>query len=250
MLRCALAETVVEPGKCAFSNGDRDWLDNVESKAVAPDEDAAKIVELKLAPSTGVAPGSIASPSALAETTMASALRLPNDEALDRGAALHAMLEKIEWIEDWQPNEAMLKSIAQRTAARRSNKWAQQQAHTFLHMVEQATVRKLLSRGGRDPEQLKLYREHPFARLTNNAVQRGVIDRLEVEFANGQPQRAIVIDFKTDDITPDQAQATAEKYRLQLAVYREAAASLLGLAPAQIKMTVLFVGIDEAIELR
>ena len=211
--------------------------------------DTAKIIELKLAPSTGVAPGSIASPSALAETTVASALRLPNDEALDRGAALHAMLEQIEWMEDWQPNEVVLKSIAQRTAPRRPDKWARQQVHTFLQMIEQTTVRKLLSRGGRDPEQLRLYREHPFARITNSAVQRGFIDRLEAEFTDGQPQRAVVLDFKTDDITLDQAQATAEKYRPQLAVYREAAASLLGLTARQIKMTVLFVGIDEAIEL-
>ncbi len=249
VLRCALVEAAIEPEQCAFSEGDPNWLDNVESKPAATDEIAAKIVQLKLAPSTGVAPGSIASPSALAETTVASALRLPNDEAIDRGKALHAMLEQIEWIEDWQPNEAVLKSIAQRTAPRRTGNWVQQQVQTFLQIVQQPTLRKALSQGGRDPEQSRLYREHPFARLTNSAVQRGFIDRLEVEFADGQPQRAIVIDFKTDDITSDQAQGTAEKYRPQLAVYREAAASLLGLAPEQVKMMVLFVGIDEAIEL-
>ena len=232
-----------------FSAGDPKWLDNVESRPVAPDEDATKIDELRLAPSTGVAPGSIASPSALAETTVASALRLPNDEALDRGAALHAMFEQIEWIEDWQPNEAVLKSIAQRIAPRRLSKWAQQQVRTFFQLVEKPALRKLLSRRGRDPEQLKLFREHPFVRINNSAVQRGFIDRLEVEIADGQPKSAIVLDFKTDDINPDQAQATAEKYRPQLAVYREAAASLLGLTPEQIKMMVLFAEIDEAIEL-
>ncbi len=249
VLRCALAETAIEPEQCAFSEGDLNWLDDAQPKPVAPDEDTEKLVELRLAPSSGTAPGTIASPSALAETNVASALRLPNEEALDRGTALHGMLEQITWLDDWQPNERILRTIAKRAAPRRSDVWVRQMLESFAQLIKCPAVQKVLGLNGRDPNTLRVLREQPFVRLVDGAIQRGMIDRLEIETIEDKPLSATVIDFKTDLITPEQAQATAEHYRPQLEAYRAAAAQLLDVKPALVRMIVLFVTAGEAVEL-
>ena len=249
VLRCALAEAVFEPEQRAFSEGDPNWLDDAQPKQVAPDEDTEKLVELRLAPSSGTSPGTIASPSALAETDVASALRLPNQESLDRGAALHGMLEQITWLDDWQPNERVLRAIAKRAAPRRGDEWVRQMLESFAQLIKRPAVQKVLGLNGRDPNTVRVLREQPFVRFVDGAIQRGMIDRLEIETIGDKPRSATVIDFKTDMITPEQAQPAAEHYRPQLEAYRAAAAELLTLKPAQVRMVVLFVAAGEAIEL-
>ena len=249
VLRCALADASIEPEQCAFSEGDLNWLDDAQPKQIAPDKDTEKLVELKLAPSSGTAPGTIASPSALVKTDVASALRLPNEEALDRGAALHGMLEQITWLDDWQPNERILRAIAKRAAPRRGDVWVRQMLESFAHVIQRPAVQNVLGLNGRDPNTLRVLREQPFVRLVDGAIQRGVIDRLEIETIDDKPRSATVIDFKTDVITPKQAQPTAERYRPQLEAYRAAAAELLTLKPAQVRMVVLFVAVGEVVEL-
>ncbi|MCH7849773.1 MAG: PD-(D/E)XK nuclease family protein, partial [Planctomycetes bacterium] len=220
-----------------------------QPKQVAPDEDTGMLVELKLAPSSRTTPGTIASPSALAETDVASALRLPNEEALDRGAALHGMLEQITWLDDWQPNERILRAIAKRAAPRRSDVWVRQMLESFAQLIKRPAVQKVLGLNGRDPNTLRVLREQPFVRLVDGAIQRGMIDRLEIETIEDKPLSATVIDFKTDLITSTQAQPTAEHYRPQLEAYRAAAAQLLDVKPALVRMVVLFVTAGEAVEL-
>jgi ATP-dependent exoDNAse (exonuclease V) beta subunit len=249
VLRSALVEGPVEPGERAFTAGDPDWVDEDRSAAKSRADETTDAVELRLAPSSGTAPGSIASPSALAETDVASALRLPNEEALDRGAALHGMLEQITWLDDWQPNERILRAISKRAAPRRGDDWVQQMLESFAHVIQRPAVQKVLGLNGRDPNTLRVLREQPFVRLVDGAIQRGMIDRLEIETIDDKPPSATVIDFKTDMITPEQAQQTAEHYRPQLEAYRAAAAQLLNVKPAQVRMVVLFVAAGEAIEL-
>ena len=120
---------------------------------------------------------------------------------------------------------------------------------SFAHVIKRPAVQKLLGLNGRDPNALRVLREQPFVRLVDGAIQRGMIDRLEIETIDDKPQSATVIDFKTDMITLKQAQPTAEHYRPQLEAYRAAAAELLTLKPAQVRMIVLFVAAGEAVEL-
>ncbi len=249
VLRTALVEEPVEPGERAFTAGDPDWVDEDRFAAKSSADETVDAVELRLAPSSGTAPGTIASPSALAETDVASALRLPNEEALDRGAALHGMLEQIAWLDDWQPNERILRAIAKRAAPRRGDVWVRQMLESFAHVIKRPAVQKVLGLNGRDPNPLSVLREQPFVRLADGAIQRGMIDRLEIETIDDKPRSATVIDFKTDLITPEQAQQTADHYRPQLEAYRAAAAELLTLKPTQVRMVVLFVAAGEAIEL-
>ena len=50
-----------------------------------------------------------------------------------------------------------------------------------------------------------------------------------------------MIDFKTDEVDAAQAVGHAQEYRPQMEVYRDAAAEMLGLEPANIAVQVLFV---------
>ena len=86
-----------------------------------------------------------------------------------------------------------------------------------MAMIRRPGVRDLLSRCDRDPDRLKVWRELPFARIIEGRVQQGRIDRLVAELdASGKPQRATVIDYKTDRIDREQALSEAERYRDQL----------------------------------
>jgi len=88
-------------------------------------------------------------------------------------------------------------------------------------------------------------------------VQRGIIDRLEVEYdEGGEVITATVIDFKTDKLSPppdmpleEYLQDHAQRYREQLGAYRSVAAGMLGVEEEKVGMTVLFVEVGAGVEL-
>ena len=83
-----------------------------------------------------------------------------------------------------------------------------------------------------------------------SGVQRGSIDRLVAELdQDGVPRRATVIDFKTDEIDPADAEAHAERYRTQLETYRAVAAEMLALDERAVAMQLLFVRPGAAVTL-
>ncbi len=117
-------------------------------------------------------------------------------------------------------------------------------------MIKRPGVRETLSRGDRDPARLKVWRELPFARITEGRVQQGRIDRLVAELdASGKPQGATVIDFKTDRIDRENAEREAERYRDQLESYRHPAARQIGLEAEAVSTIILFVTADIAVKL-
>ncbi|MBC7354394.1 MAG: hypothetical protein H5U08_18720, partial [Thermogutta sp.] len=61
------------------------------------------------------------------------------------------------------------------------------------------------------------------------------------------PIAADVIDFKTDDITPDQLAARVEFYRPQLVMYREAAARWLHVPEDRVSARLVFTQPGEVI---
>ena len=117
-------------------------------------------------------------------------------------------------------------------------------------MIERPGVREVLSRGDRDPARLKVWRELPFARITEGRVQQGRIDRLVAELdASGKPQSATVIDFKTDRIIREHAESEAERYRNQLESYRHPAARRIGIEVEAVSTIILFLTADKAVKL-
>ena len=115
-------------------------------------------------------------------------------------------------------------------------------------MIKRPGVREVLSRGDRDPDRLKIWRELPFARIIEGRVQQGRIDRLVAELdASGKPQRATVIDYKTDRIDREQAVSEAERYRDQLESYRHPAARRIGIEVEAVSAIILFLSADIAV---
>jgi ATP-dependent exoDNAse (exonuclease V) beta subunit len=244
ILRRALTEEPVEPDCMLYEHGDESWIDEARPVAEAPSPETP--VEIRLRPSSRPSYGASASPSRLAEAqakqSPADRLGLTDGKARDRGTAVHAMFELIEWLEDGPPDQAELVGVAARSSPRRGAAWAAEQAESFLGMLQHDAVRRVLSLHGRDRATVRVWREQPFARLVDGAVQQGAIDRLEAELGgDGSVRRAVVIDFKTDDISAPDAAETAEGYRPQLKAYRQAAAQFLGIDAAAVETVVLFV---------
>jgi ATP-dependent exoDNAse (exonuclease V) beta subunit len=244
LLRGALAAAPVEPERVLYEHGDESWIDGTEPAPEPPPSETP--VEIRLQPSSRPSYGASASPSRLAEAqaeqSPADRLGLAGGKARDRGTAVHAMFERIEWLEDGSPDPTELAGVAAGSSPRRGAAWAAEQAGSFVDMLQHDAVRRVLSLGGRDRATVRVWCELPFARLVDGAVQQGAIDRLEAELGDdGSVRRAVVIDFKTDDISAADAEKSAESYRLQLKAYRQAAAQFLGIDAAAVETVVLFV---------
>ncbi|MCP3905565.1 MAG: UvrD-helicase domain-containing protein [Planctomycetes bacterium] len=242
LLREALSEEAAAPNTVLYKCGDRAWLDTPVAP-VTPEPAAASAQKLALATGAGDTAGALAAPpSARSATTLDDALRLRDDRAADTGTAVHRMLEEIEWLEDGVPARDDLERLVRRTVPSRGPDWAREVVDALLAALTSDAARGVLSREGRDPETVRVWREHPFARSVDGAPQQGVIDRLVVHHdAGGAPTRAQVIDFKTDDVDAAQCAGHAETYRGQLETYRAVAARMTGLPEASVTMTLLFL---------
>jgi ATP-dependent exoDNAse (exonuclease V) beta subunit len=255
ILRTAFENPIVVAGERLAWRGDEEWGDHAardEAKApVLPGDDQ---VTIRLAPSRP-APrrlalrehvASAAAPSAADESrieTLAERLSLERDPLKLRGVALHKLFEQIEWLEEFDADRAALIETVRLVSPRAEPAWAERIADEFLAMIAHADVRSTLARGQQPAASLRVLRERPFARLTTDAVQSGLIDRIVIELdpVTGRPGGATIIDFKTDQLDAAAARDHAQRYRGQLEAYREAAAELLQLDPNQISLMLLFV---------
>jgi len=208
------------------------------------------------------------SPSALARSgPLRDRLTLPNRDATDRGHALHAMFETIEWIEDFEPDDEALRAAARAAAPRRDDAWLDARVAEFREAIASPNVRQTLSRpagadsggpalraddGGpalRADDQggsalradARVYREHRFVRPVGDELQRGAIDRLVAHYQDGRCTASRVIDFRTDAITPQRAAHAAEAYRPQIDAYRAAAAAFLRVDAGLVEGSVVFI---------
>ena len=250
LLRCALAGESLEPNRIVYAHGDESWLDT-DSEPVTPVEIPRHIDRIELASGERTPRfGMVAPPASMhtESTPLAEQLRLRDDEASDRGTVIHGLFEQIEWIEDWEPDETMLLEIARYLAPHREELWLLTCVEEFMTMTKRPGVREVLSRGNRDPDRLRIWRELPFARIIEGRVQQGRIDRLVAELdVSGTPQRATVIDFKTDRIVREHAVSEAERYRDQLESYRHPAARRIGLEVEAVSTIILFLTADIAV---
>lgn len=174
------------------------------------------------------------------------ALRLPDEDAIDRGVALHALFEGIEWLEDLAADDAPLAAIARRAVPRRDEAWAREIAGAFRAALRRPAIAAALARPAPGDGATVVFRERAFAFVegATGDLRRGRIDRLVVRLdADGRPRAATVIDFKTELVEggPREVQAAAERYREQLGTYRIAAARLAGLPVECVECVLLFV---------
>ncbi len=267
VVRGALADGAGSPDTVVFETGDVEWWRQVK---VDHDEDekatvvCATIDRFTLArdPSTALRGEAAASPSMFAEraiarkqaTALREQLQLRSPEARERGTVIHALFERIEWLEDFAIGDDALIAVARVTCPRRDDRWHARQVQAFRDMLRRPALAAALSRGKVDPSMIRLHREHPFARIERGLVQAGALDRLVLQLdRDGRPMGATVIDFKTDALDDRQsaamARAQAETHRPQLEMYRDTVAEMFALPAEMVEMQVLLVGAGAVVDL-
>jgi ATP-dependent helicase/nuclease subunit A len=252
VVRCALAPNQTSPDTVAFSHGNPDWHQSLVVRAAQrPDETPIQSIQLAAGNDDDGRFGSAVAASEEAEVSMplARQLRLPDGEARDRGSALHALFEQIEWLEEYSPDEVALARFVRSRLPRREERWALARVREFLRAIASPAVRDTLSRRGADASQLQVHREHPFARFAHGGIQRGTIDRLVVALdRHCAAASATIIDFKTDACSAHDVVSIATHYRAQMAIYRSAVSEMLGVAPDAVAARLLFVGAGAAVD--
>jgi len=292
LLRAALTNgEKLPPGAVFYEKGDPDWA-RAEGRddgrePTAPEPAAAGRGEL---PSAGPPPGAPGGTIRLAPSTgrfrrglrrmtpsgleggrhvrIGNMLRLDNRPALQRGTAIHAWFEQIDWLEEGLPDERRLREVAAEACQGSPGCDLNELLARFHEMLRQPAVARLLSREAyradrgdwiarayqsasasgiaKEPDDvsLEVHREWPFVLREGEDILRGSIDRLVLLTAGKWPVAAEVIDFKSDRVEPGDAAALAERvdrYRPQMAAYRRAVAMQFRLAEELVDARLLFV---------
>ena len=182
------------------------------------------------------------------------------------GTLFHAWFETIAWLDDGPPSEAALRSVAQRlrsTLPAETWRNLDQLLHTFQKWLATPNIAAVLRRSTySSPEQpefpsalksvwtpslcpQKVECERPFIVRDAETYWNGSLDRVVWlgDKASGRIVAADVLDFKTDQIEPGNAQALlarTEHYRPQLEGYRRVVARMARLPEVRVAARLLF----------
>jgi ATP-dependent exoDNAse (exonuclease V) beta subunit len=256
ILTSALGNGPPDAGTLVFAHGDADWMARppaADSRGGAIESADSVTAPIRLAPPARTRPAASRSPAAQAAReharTLGDLLRPRPNEAFDRGLGLHVLFEQIEWLDEREPSkEECLEALA-RALPRRGHAWRDEVVTFFFAAIGREGVRRMLSRG--DHADARVWREHRFARQDGEAVVQGAIDRLVAWFGGDGRRRcctrAMVIDFKTDEIEAADCAIRASTYEAQIAAYRAAAAEFLGIEPSMVEATLVFVAPGEVV---
>ena len=176
---------------------------------------------------------------------IAAMMRPSERAAAERGTLMHAWFERVEWIEDGEPNDSTLRAIASEAGldpGGRDAETVERYMGQFREMLSAPAIRAALSRTryveGEAADdagvEVEVARERPFATRDGERMLEGVFDRLVVRRRDGAAEAGEVLDYKTDN---DSVEAIVDRYRPQLAAYRRAAGRLLGLEAGAVTTT-------------
>lgn len=167
-------------------------------------------------------------------------------DARDVGIAMHLLLQRIEWLDDFRLDSSELQSLLRAHLPRETDRWRRNRLDEFSRLLDHPDIRRLLTRPSKE---WHVARERPFARIADGRLISGVIDRLAWRVHNRAPVEAQIIDFKTDAIRPGDEPAAAEAHRPQLEAYRAAAAELLHLPASAVSLHIIFLATGASVPL-
>lgn len=268
LIAAALADNwpeITEAGT-VFERSSGDWGSVVSARdragTIRDDEPERVAFVLRSAPAQERSTARLArvSPSSLegGETrTLAEVLRPASDAGRLRGTMLHGMFELVGWIEDGEPTPEELMARGHSLGADEIG------AHTATDAVRRAMmapeIRRALSRASIElgsGETLELWRERRFAVRSVRSdgepvLLNGQFDRVVVvRDSEGRPARALLQDFKTDDVKGEEMLGgRVEHYTPQIEAYRTAIATMLGLARSRVGAMLLFTEIGRVVEI-
>ena len=198
---------------------------------------------------------SVRPPSSL-HTDRADLFRVGNRDAADRGTAIHACFERIEWADDFDVvDDEVLDARIRAAFPERTEAWRRDCVRDFRAACSIPAIRSLFERPDEDAF---VRRERRFVTVGPGGVQQGSIDRLVLHRDPGASsagpaiRAARIIDFKTDRIegAPDPVSRTLlERHARQLTGYRDAVAAIYGLPPAGVRASIVGIHAGVVIDL-
>jgi ATP-dependent exoDNAse (exonuclease V) beta subunit len=268
ILRAALRIAApIKPAETLYTSGDPQWWQRLEAAKPKATQEPQEILPGAVCPPLRPAQPTRGlehrTPSHLAgdgRMNLAQLLRPARAEALHRGTLLHAWFAQIAWLDDGEPDDALLRRIAceQKLDHLDLSQIAAQfraalQRPAVSAALRLATYRQPPAKGdtchvfaGPDVRvpRWEWYRERRFSVRDDHGILSGAFDRLVVLYDGDQALGADILDYKTDEVRADDPQAVdvrAEIYRPQLEAYRRAASKLCRLAADQVSVRLLFI---------
>jgi ATP-dependent exoDNAse (exonuclease V) beta subunit len=178
--------------------------------------------------------------------TVRQVLRPRQGEALVSGAAVHAWLEAIGWIEDGLPGEAAL--LARSTERAPGLRDPRRLLQDFRRWIDAEPIRAVLSRSTY-PDGTDVDRELPFVARDGGRLVRGFADRV-VRIPDPGGERLVVVDWKTDELEPSAERAVEERlayYAPQMEAYARALARSEGVPLERVTAVLAFLRIGRTV---
>jgi ATP-dependent helicase/nuclease subunit A len=232
---------------CLYEDGEGDWYTKV------PQKERAEIVEpCQLHEGFYKQPSRrrrlvLVSPSKSAEGEVkADSLFAPDRrDILDFGTGVHQLFQKISWIGEVNVEGLVRKWRQESTAAEDVKEKVIEHFRRVLASIE---VRKALTRPRGN---VTLWREKRFEVVLGERWITGIFDRVTiVRGPDGRPLRAVVLDFKSDEIAGGTRLAdSAERHRSQMSLYGSVLSRMLRLDPSRIALWLLFTHPGKVYEL-
>lgn len=231
------------------------WCAGLEVEAPPADPESPTTIELNLAPSKGPRHLNRRSPSAEEGGGKKTAREaLLTSRGADVGTLVHACMEELEWIEDFQFDA---KALSKLPALRNADAALRKTALSIVEKaIESPAIRAALSRENcKAPasSDVKVLAEETFA-LTQpdedgqDELWSGSIDRLVIAHEGDRVVHAEIIDYKTDNVEGAELETRVGFYAPQLRRYREVIALQTGLEASSIPARLLFLGTGAVVD--
>jgi len=176
-------------------------------------------------------------------------LNTGNNQALEKGTAVHALLSRIEWKDGLPTPEDWLRSIPEREADPEACRLAMRELHPRLRDPNDPLAKifdsSLWLRRWNDEGvvRLEVWRERRFAVVLDHELMNGSFDRVVFGLdAGGARVRARILDFKTDRVANDDEREERRRfYQPQLDAYVGALRQLSALPTGSIQAELVWI---------
>ena len=165
-------------------------------------------------------------------------LKPRHSRSFTRGTLIHRFLEEIEWLEDFDATDDELRTLAEGIEQDTSAVSAALVA--FRRALEQPAMRELLMRPVTGDE-LEVWRERSFSEVVDGEIWSGSFDRVVLHRRQGKPERAEVVDYKTDRVKGEELDQRVDYYGPQVESYRRVLERMTGLSADRVSGSLAFL---------
>ena len=229
-----------EKSTCLYACGEKDWHHviettdpdaSLETKPLPPDYHKRQSRRQRV---LSVSPSRSAEEASGADVLFTDAAH----EGRELGSAVHECFEQLEWYDPSIINQLC-------------DEWKQSSRHdealkqsAILHVksaMESGEVREALEKPAGDVE---VWREKSFEIILDKEWITGTFDRVVItNDKSGIPVSAVIMDYKSNDVTEESLTGMAAHYQPQLQFYQKVLAKMLDIGIDEIQMQLIFTKI-------